>query len=193
MRIISGKYKGRKLNSKLPTGTRPTQDAMRETIFNILNNYIEFDNLIVADVCAGAGMLGLEALSRGAKFAYFVDKSRKSIEYINNSIQLLHIPACNYQLNNLDAIQFLHHIYYKQSNTENMEWIDLLFLDPPYTTNIVNEVLWQIDKANIMSKNGIIIAETSIHSSLFTNNGWKIITERQFGASKVSFVSQMYL
>jgi 16S rRNA (guanine966-N2)-methyltransferase len=191
MRIISGKYKGRKLNSKLPTGIRPTQDAMRETIFNILNNYVDFENLITADVCAGAGMLGLEALSRGAKFAYFVDKSCKSIDYIGNSIKLLGIPNTDFQMNNLDAIQFLHHIHYKQTNTNTeTDKIDLLFLDPPYRTNIVNEVLGQIDEVNVMAESGIIIAETSIHSSLLISSNWEIKTERQFGAAKVSFIKK---
>jgi len=192
MRIISGKYKGRKLNTKLPTGIRPTQDAMRETIFNILNNYINFENLVVADICAGTGMLGLEALSRGAKFVYFVDKNRKSIELINNSIKQLEIKNDKYKLNNFDAIQFIQHINHNQINTDK---IDLLFLDPPYNTNIINEILTQMEEINInfqniINDNGIIICETSIHNSLIINSNWKIITERQFGASKVLFIKK---
>ena len=194
MRIISGKYKGRKINSKIPTGIRPTQDAMRETIFNILNNYIDFDNLIVADLCAGTGMLGLEALSRGDNFVYFVDKTRKAIEYIYNSIEMLNISDANYKLNNLDALQFLNHINYQNTNTDNQILFDMIFLDPPYNTNIVNKALEIINETNnIMKKNGIIIAETSIHSSLIISDNFEIITERQFGAAKVSFIKQRIL
>jgi len=187
MRIISGKNKGRQLNSPIPKGIRPTQDVMRETIFNILNNYVDFDNLVVADVCAGTGMLGIEALSRGAKFCYFVDKNHKAIAYIKNSIRLLDIPNEKYQLNNLDAIQFINHIHYQNTNIDTPTLIDLIFLDPPYNTNIVNEVLLILSEVNIMSKNVIIIAETSIHTSLIINHK-HIITERQFGAAKVVFI-----
>lgn len=192
MRIISGKYKGRKINCKLPTGIRPTQDAVRETIFNILNNYTDFNNLVAADVCAGAGMLGLEAISRNANFVYFVDKSKKAIEYINNSIKLLNIPIEKYQTNNHDAIQFINHIDYNNKNTNNQIFIDLFFLDPPYNTNIVNDILNKINETNIINKNGIIIAETSINSSLIIDkNILEIITERQFGSTKIYFIRKL--
>ncbi len=191
MRIIAGKYKGHKINSKIPTGIRPTQDAIRETIFNILNNYTDFNNLVVADVCAGAGMLGLEAISRGADFVYFVDKNRKSLEYINNSLKLLNIPIENYQIKNIDALQFLNHIDYNNKNSDNPIFIDLLFLDPPYNTNIVNNVLNMINETNIMSENGIIIAETSINFLPIINKQvLEIITERQFGSTKIFFLEK---
>ncbi|MCL2039796.1 MAG: 16S rRNA (guanine(966)-N(2))-methyltransferase RsmD [Bacteroidetes bacterium] len=192
MRIISGKYKGHKINSKIPTGIRPTQDAIRETIFNILNNYIDFSNLVVADVCAGAGMLGIEAISRGANFVYFVDKSRKSIEFVTHSLKSLNITAEKYKTNNLDAIQFINHIDYNNKNIDSPIFIDLFFLDPPYNTNIVNDVLHKINETNIIDKNGIIVAETSINSVLIIDNQHlEIITERQFGSTKISFVRKL--
>jgi 16S rRNA (guanine(966)-N(2))-methyltransferase RsmD len=146
--------------------------------------------LVVADVCAGAGMLGLEALSRGATFTYFVDKSSKAIEYIKNSLLLLEMPQSNYYLNTLDAIQFINHIAYSQNSIEkNTPKIDLLFLDPPYNTNIVNQILIQINDHNILSEKGIIVAETSIQNNLLIDN-FILLTERQFGASKVFFISK---
>ena len=191
MRIISGIYKGLKNNSKLPKGIRPTQDAMRETIFNVLNNYVDFNNTIVADVCAGTGMLGIEALSRGAKFSYFVDKSRNSIEYIRNSLHSFHIPVENYQLNNLDVLQFLNHIDYKNTNSDNPTLIDILFVDPPYNTSIVNEIFFYVENKKIMNQNGIIVAETSIQNLFYINKSFETITERQFGAAKVIFAKQI--
>jgi 16S rRNA (guanine(966)-N(2))-methyltransferase RsmD len=186
MRIISGKYKGRIFNNKLPKGIRPTQDAMRETIFNILNNYIEFDGKIVADICAGAGMLGIEALSRNAKFAYFVDKSYKSIEFISNNLNMLRIESENYKTVNLDALQFVNHI-----NKQNFPPLDLIFLDPPYNTNIVNEVIIFLNESKILNKNGIIIAESAIHSAIITPDNFEKLTERNFGASKITlFVNE---
>ena len=74
MRIVSGKYGGRRLSLKLPEGIRPTSDNTRESIFNILNNYIDWDGLTVLDICAGTGALGFEALSRGAEYTVFIEK-----------------------------------------------------------------------------------------------------------------------
>ena len=112
--------------------------------------------------------------------------NRKSLEYINNSLKLLNIPIENYQIKNIDALQFLYHIDYNNKNSDNPIFIDLLFLDPPYNTSIVNNVLNMINEANIMSENGIIIAETSINFSPIINKQvLEIITERQFGSTKI--------
>ncbi|MDR0926730.1 MAG: 16S rRNA (guanine(966)-N(2))-methyltransferase RsmD [Ignavibacteria bacterium] len=191
MRIISGKYKGRNFSAKLPTGIRPTQDAMRETIFNVLNNYIDIDGSVVADVCAGAGMLGLEALSRGAKYAYFVDKSGKAVEYIRNSIEMVSQALETYKILNLDALQYIgHQALVTQSGAENTP-IDLLFLDPPYKTDIVNASLELLTTAGILANDGIIVAETAVHTVIELYGFFETITTRQFGAAKVSFLRKI--
>lgn len=190
MRIISGEFKGRHLVTKLPRGIRPTQDSMRETIFNVLANYFDLNELCVADVCAGAGMLGIEALSRGAEFTYFVDKNYKSIEYIKNSLQALGVSSARFSVNNLDALQFINHIANMQKKqTEAAPKIDLLFLDPPYNTTIANEVLLQIADLGVMRKKGMLVVETSIYNNLMLSSNLQLLSVRQFGASKVHFIS----
>lgn len=187
MRIISGKYKGRMFNAKLPTGIRPTQDAVRETIFNILNNYIDFEDIVAADICAGAGMLGIEAISRGAKNVYFVDKSRKSLEYIRNSFALLAISEENAHIFNLDAIQFLRHL----SNLE-LPPLQLIFIDPPYNTSVAQDFLLAIDSienTHILKEDAILVIETELHTILPLTSNFKLITERQFGATKITFLN----
>ena len=201
MRIISGKFKGKVFNNKLPTGIRPTQDAMRETIFNILNNHINFENKIVADVCAGAGMLGIEAMSRGANFVYFVDKNKKSTELIQKNLNSINVENEFYKIVNLDAVQFINHfssneffypngfnkkINLPENNTTN--FLDLIFIDPPYNTNIVNDILYFFSENNVLNSDGIIIAETALHYQILLPAGFSILTERQFGASKVTFI-----
>ena len=196
MRIISGKYKGRVFNSKLPTGIRPTQDAMRETIFNVLNNHIDFADKIIADVCAGSGMLGIEALSRGANFVYFVDKNRKATEFIQNNLNSINAEKEFYKILNLDAVQFINHFanseflfHSAESGIDGDKLLDLLFLDPPYNTNIVNDILHFVSENAIMNAGGIIITESSIHYQILLPTVFKKITERQFGASKITFIS----
>lgn len=192
MRIIAGKYKGKTFNSKLPTGIRPTQDAMRETIFNILNNYLEFnENIVVADICAGAGMLGIEALSRGSKFIYFVDKSVKSTGYIQNNLDSMNIEKHYYKILNLDALQFVNHWKSMHSNAENTNnKLDIIFIDPPYNTSITNDVLYYINEYDILNKDGVIVAETAVHNIVAIPESYSILTERQFGASKVTFITK---
>ena len=82
MRIVGGEHKGRQLQGKLPSGIRPTLDAVRESIYNILNNYFDWEATTMADICSGSGAMGLEALSRGAKKVYFVDKSKQACNHI---------------------------------------------------------------------------------------------------------------
>lgn len=189
MRIISGKWKGRVLNSKIPSGIRPTQDAMKETIFNILRNYINIEKTVCADICAGAGLLGIEALSRGAQKVYFVDKNIKSINLIKQNLNFISVATTDYKLLNLDATQFVN--YYKKTISTD-EQIDLIFIDPPYHTSIINNILQLMPEKKIISNNGIIVAETAIFSQILVENNYKILTERQFGASKVIFFKPIF-
>ena len=187
MRIISGLWKGRRINDKIPAGIRPTQDAMRETIFNILNNYINFDSIKCADVCAGTGMLGIEALSRGADKTYFIDKNRKAIEYIQNSLTTLKVESNKYKLIQLDAIQFINH-YKTIAPTEQL---DLIFTDPPYKALLINELLQLTIENSILSSNGIVVAESDIFMQLTTHKYYEILTERQFGISKITILRKI--
>src|SRR5207253_4212954 len=91
MRIISGVYRGRVLKSPPNLKTRPTSDRLRETLFNILNPKISGETRLL-DLCAGTGAVGIEALSRGAGFVTFVDKSRKACGLIETNLDLLEIP-----------------------------------------------------------------------------------------------------
>lgn len=189
MRIISGIYKGRRLPAKLPSGIRPTQDALRETIFNVLLNHIDITGLRVVDLCAGAGMFGLEALSRGASFVYFVDKSYKSLEYVRAVLQLLSVSELSYSIHNLDALQFINHAGHSQAVASGeFSKIDLLFLDPPYNSNVINEVLLRIKELDIMQAGGIMVIETAIHNNLIMDNNFTLLSVRQHGAAKVYFI-----
>src|SRR5215813_359241 len=96
MRIIAGKYRGRKLKSPPSLRTRPTSDRLRETLFNILAPRIEGARFL--DLCAGTGAVGIEALSRGAACVSFVDQSRKMGGLIENNLHLLKIAQGDYQV-----------------------------------------------------------------------------------------------
>ncbi len=177
MRIISGKFKGRRFNTKIPPNVRPTQDSMRETIFNIISNYIDFSGLVVADLCSGTGALGLEALSRGAEFAYFVDSAKQSLDYTRKIAQELSLTKDDYMLSLGKAESF----FAKYGGEKN---IDVIFTDPPYALNIINKLLEQAARSEFFPAGGYFIAEFSSLTNLILPPNFEIRAERVFSSSR---------
>lgn len=170
MRIISGIYKGRNIVGHTIEGTRPTQDRIKENIFNIINENIK--NKVILDLFAGSANLAIEALSRNAKYAYVSDNNIKSINIINKNIKNLNIS--NIKVLKLDYKKML---YYLKSN--NIK-IDIVFLDPPYDTNYYKESISLIEKYELLNEDGIIICETSSKDKIIYNK-FKEITNKKYG------------
>src|SRR2546423_15203877 len=105
MRIIAGKYRGRRLKSPPSLQTRPTSDRLRETLFNVLASRIEGASFL--DLCAGTGAVGIEALSRSAKHVTFVDQSEKMRALIESNLSVVSIEASEYEIATADAFAFL--------------------------------------------------------------------------------------
>ncbi|HJZ81061.1 MAG TPA: 16S rRNA (guanine(966)-N(2))-methyltransferase RsmD [Pyrinomonadaceae bacterium] len=126
MRIIAGKYRGRKLKSPPSLRTRPTSDRLRETLFNILAPRIEGARFL--DLCAGTGAVGIEAISRGAAHVTFVEQSRKMCSLIDANVEALKIGDERIELFTADALEFLRRRLKKTTQP-----FDLVFFDPPYT------------------------------------------------------------
>ena len=118
MRIISGKYKGKKLEGFNIEGTRPTLDRVKESLFGMIQTYIQ--NSQVLDLFAGSGALGLEAISNGAKICYLIDNNKEAIKTIKQNSQ------------NFDEDLKIINIDYKKFLKETNEKFDIIFLDPPY-------------------------------------------------------------
>lgn len=134
MRIISGKYRSRVLKAPgKQAGVRPTTDRARETLFNILDNFFDYEDTKVVDLFCGTGSFGIECLSRGAEFAIFVDKDVKLIEH---NVSLLKIEDETEVIKG-DSLFFL--------NDESMD-IDLIFADPPYDYIFYNKLLEKTSK-----------------------------------------------
>jgi 16S rRNA (guanine966-N2)-methyltransferase len=157
LRIIAGKYKSRKVHSGSPeskadclkgrlSGYRPTTDRARETLFNTLNNILDFDSVTCLDLFAGSGALGFEALSRGAASCDFVETSVKQTEYIRHTAEDLKCTE-NIKILKQDAISFL-------KRNPDAEY-DLIMADPPYGYEFYNELNAEI----IKHKFGIFVLE----------------------------------
>lgn len=150
MRVISGKYKGRKLEGYDIVGTRPTMDRVKESLFAMISGYIKDARCL--DLFAGSGSLGIEALSNGAKSCYFVDKSSEVIKTLQNNINNIKIEE-EYYLLQQDYMEFL-----KKAKNNYLQF-DLIFLDPPYDNHIIENILTFIYQNNLLSPNGLIICE----------------------------------
>lgn len=153
MRIIAGKYKAKRLNSPKTDKTRPTLDRVKEALFSILSTNIQEANVL--DLFSGTGNLGLESISRGAKFAWMNDKEKLSISTIISNTKLT--KAEKYvKITNKDYVKCLNQII-----KENVKF-DIIFLDPPYDSNMgINSLkIISENKGEILASDGIIVYET---------------------------------
>jgi 16S rRNA (guanine(966)-N(2))-methyltransferase RsmD len=153
MRIISGEYRGRVLKSPPDLKTRPTSDRLRETLFNILAPRIK--NSRFMDLCAGSGAVGIEALSRGAIYVSFVDRSRKMCVLTESNLALCRVPKERFEIIVSDAAASLRQI----KSHEEATW-DLVFFDPPYTNDYMPVLnLFSQRETSLLNKDGLLIVE----------------------------------
>ncbi|HHY74504.1 MAG TPA: 16S rRNA (guanine(966)-N(2))-methyltransferase RsmD [Bacillus bacterium] len=150
MRVIAGKCKGRPLKAVPGMETRPTTDKIKESIFNIIGPY--FDGGIGLDLFGGSGGLGIEALSRGLDKVIFVDRNRKAVEIIKQNIEFCSFREqsevfCNDATRALSAI--------KKRDLK----FSYIFLDPPYKVKELENIISVIAEANLLTADGIVIAE----------------------------------
>jgi 16S rRNA (guanine(966)-N(2))-methyltransferase RsmD len=155
MRIIAGTFRSRQLKSLKGMALRPTSDKLRETLFNVLGELVVDARFV--DLFAGTGAVGIEALSRGAREAIFVEKHPPAVALIKKNLESLEIckAACVLPLDALQALKRLG----EQPAAANVP-IDILFLDPPYAeeTQYAN-VLAFLGDANLLAENAVVIAE----------------------------------
>lgn len=150
VRIISGEQRGRRLRAPEGLATRPTSDRVREALFNILSTRIQGANFL--DVCAGSGAVGLEALSRGAERAVFVEQSRRALEYLESNIE-----ACGFQDRSRivpkDAVSALKALIARD------EQFDVVYVDPPYEADLYAPILQLLGLSGLVAPEGIVVVE----------------------------------
>lgn len=150
MRIIAGEYGGRVIKSPPDSRTRPTSDRLRETLFNVLAPRIEGARFL--DLCAGTGAIGIEAISRGASHATFIDRSKKACALIEENLDLLGIPEEHTDVQALTAENF--------TGRKHENGWDIVFFDPPYDTDY-SIVLFEFatPESKLLNEGGVLIAE----------------------------------
>ncbi len=155
MRVIAGKARG--VNLKTPEGlkTRPTIDRVKEAMFSIL--HFELPGARVLDLFGGTGQLGIEAISRGAKEAVFVDESPKACSLIRENLKLC-------KMENDGKVLCSDYLRYLSGCRENF---DIILLDPPYAEVFLENSLKKISEIDILKSGGIIVAERPVGKEIF--------------------------
>lgn len=167
MRVISGKYKGKNLEGFCIDGTRPTMDRVKESLFGIIQKYL--DKSTCLDLFAGSGALGIEALSNGSNFCYFVDKNPLVIKILEKNLSNIE----NYKLVKKDYIEALKTFDVK---------FDIIFLDPPYEFNLITSAIKLITENDLLNDNGIIVCEYK-NENILTD--LELIKEKKYGSKNI--------
>lgn len=179
MRVISGKKKGHRLKAPKGKDTRPTEDRIKESLFNILGD-IDKDSTVL-DLYAGSGSIGIEFLSRGANEAYFVDNSPQSIKAIKENLVHTGLEE-SANIIKADAKKSINILANKGI------FFDYIFMDPPYGRNLIVKVLEQIWEKGILNGLGIIILEHEKELVLEDKvYGFTKLDHRDYGSKSLTF------
>ena len=181
MRIVAGKFRGKALLSPADESIRPTSDRAREAVFNILASRIgvHLDGLKVLDLFAGTGALGLEALSRGAASAVFVDTGAEARGIIRDHIEAFGAGGIA-KLLRRDATAL--------GLAGTMGPFDLVFLDPPYRKGLGEQALASLRDGGWLAADATIMLEEAAEAELALPEGFVVDDRREYGAAAVYFI-----
>ena len=172
MRIIAGTARSLPLKTISGMDTRPTTDRIKETLFNMLNPYLSDCHFL--DLFAGSGQIGLEAVSRGAAKAVFVEKNKKAAACIEDNIKFTKFTeSCTLLVR--DAVSAIHQM-------EGKEVFDLVFMDPPYGKELESDVLQALAASSLLHEDTLIVVEASLDTDLSYTQEWgyKITKEKTY-------------
>jgi 16S rRNA (guanine966-N2)-methyltransferase len=183
MRIISGKYRGKKILQPRDKATRPLKDLTKESIFNIVTHSNKFNVVLedsnILDLFSGVGSFGLECLSRGSAKSTFVENYKEVLMILKKNISSL-----NYEK---EAIVIEKDILKTLDYKNFKEKFDIIFMDPPYKEKSLNLMLLQILNSKILNNEGVIIIHRQKNEEDSFPKEFRIIEEKTYGISKVIF------
>ena len=177
MRIISGKYKGKRLNAPKNLPVRPTTDMAKEALFNILHNRYDFDDISICDLFAGTGNISFEFASRGTKHITTVDQNSGCIGYINKIDNELDL---NLSVVKSEVFRYLDKTY---------QTFDIIFADPPYDLpqEDFQKLVLTVFKRNLLNENGLLIIEHAKQTDL--SKMANFLQVKVYGSNCFSFFS----
>jgi 16S rRNA (guanine966-N2)-methyltransferase len=184
MRVVGGKLKGRQLASFRGRSIRPTSDKVREAVFNLLGSRRAEGFESVLDLFAGTGAMGIEALSRGAARAVFVDNDARAVSIIKKNLEACGIGATGRGASAKVFKRDVHSMI--RSLSGRSERFDLIIIDPPYNSSLTEDVLKGAGLGSLLSPGGFVVAETSRRSpALSIPEGLEPVSEKKYGDTLV--------
>ena len=177
MRIIAGQLRGKSMVAPEGMQTRPTSDRARESLFNILNSILlkqglSWSDIIFADVFAGSGAIGIEALSRGAKDVYFMENDKKALDCIKK---------------NIGHLSHAHLLASDALNPPTCKPVTILFMDAPYGKGLWQEALVAFEREGWIDGKTLIIIETDKKLKEVLPDGYTLLQERSAGRNTFLF------
>lgn len=181
MRIVGGQFRGRPLKSPASNATRPTSDRLREALFNVLAHAYgdPADGARVMDLFAGTGALGLEALSRGARFALFVDEAAEARGLIRANIDTLGLGGIT-RLFRRDATRL--------GPVETNGAFDLVFCDPPYGKGLAELALASARDGGWLAPGALVLVEEAVEAAFKAPDGFEEVERRRYDTTEVTFL-----
>ena len=179
MRVISGSARGKKLLCATGDDIRPTLDRVKESIFNMIA--FNISDATVLDLFCGSGALGIEALSRGAKHAHFIDNNKASLNITKKNLDATRLND-NATVILSDALDFV--------KTTTLKF-DIIFLDPPYASDIYGKILKEITKRNLLTPSGLIVVEADkVLTPPFDYSPFELFREKNYGRVKILIMKE---
>lgn len=183
MRVIAGKAKRLQLKAPVGMETRPTTDRIKETLFNMIQDELYDINFL--DLFSGSGAIGIEALSRGARKAVFVEQDKKAVHVIKQNLLFTHLDQQAEVLNStaLFALQLL----------QGKEKFDIVFMDPPYAKGLEKEIIENPMFYEILKEHAWIIVEMDLKTSVedFDLKNYKVVKEKIYKSNKHVFLKKI--
>ncbi len=180
MRVIAGKAKGRPVLFPAKSKDRPTADRIKEALFNILS---PLDGKIFLDICAGSGNIGIEALSRGAIHAAFIEKESILVEHIRRNLAHCGFTG-QYEILAMDMKRAILQLQKKEAH------FDVIFADPPYETGLVHEICQALAKGKLFTKEGILVIQHSVREEpeWQREERFQLVDQRKYGDTRLTFL-----
>ena len=181
MRVIAGKARSLPLKAPDGLGTRPTTDRIKETLFNMLQTYIP--DCVFVDLYSGSGAVGIEALSRGARKAYFVENAAKPLACIEENLAFTKCKDCAIVIKQ-DVTSALYNIYEKH--------VDVIFMDPPYDCDHERHALEILKQMKYVDESTLIVVEASFKTDFdyVDDLGFTLVKEKKYKTNKHVFLSK---
>lgn len=177
MRIITGKARGVRLDTLEGENTRPTAERVKEALFSMLQ--YEVQGMRVLDLFGGSGQMALEALSRGAEYAYICDSAKDAVEVIKRNVQKTRLTDCTVLC--ADYKQLI-----KQLSRERF---DLVILDPPYKLGLIPDVLSRLSAAGMVKPGGIVVCEDE-STAPYEHEGFTLRRHAKYGRAYLTVLEK---